>query len=104
VQGVIPQMKQRVEGAIGYDPNIAPSTAVAPRRPATRDKLLSPKGSYAIASAAALYSNLSAINKHLNRKRRPGAKSLTWLRRRMIAVFPGARSMLRTPVAPAGRR
>jgi len=70
VQRVVSKMKQRVERTIRYDPNIASSSAVASRRPATRHELLSPKRSYAIASPAALNPNLGAINKHINRKRR----------------------------------
>jgi hypothetical protein len=70
VQGVIPQMQQGIEGAIGNDPDIAASSTVTTRRTASRNKLFSPKSSYAVAAAAAFYPNLGAINKHINRKRR----------------------------------
>ena len=66
VFGVIAQMKQSVERSIRDYPNIATASAITARWTTTRNKFFSPKSRDAIAASAASYSNLRAINKHLN--------------------------------------
>jgi hypothetical protein len=64
-------MKQRVERIVRDDPYIASASAISSGWTTARNEFLSAKCRYTVASFATLYSNLRAINKHLNRKRRP---------------------------------
>src|SRR6185312_4515556 len=55
--GVVTQVKQRIQRAISYDPNIAAATAITARRAAARNELLSPKSGNAISSMSPLDAN-----------------------------------------------
>src|SRR5438046_4316240 len=64
VFGIVSQMKQRVEAFVRFQPDIAAFAAVATRRPASRDKLLPPKGRDAVPAIAGLHADLYAVDKH----------------------------------------
>jgi hypothetical protein len=57
-------MQERVQRRVRYDPHVTAAPSVTARRSAARDKLLTPKSSHAVATVAASYPNLYAINEH----------------------------------------
>jgi hypothetical protein len=60
---VVAQVKQGVEGFVGFNPHVAAAPAVAAGRSAARHKLFAPESRDAVAAAAAAYLNFCAIYK-----------------------------------------